>query len=237
MNLFPLPLLYEDEELLVVDKPPGLRVIQDGYRPDLPSVRSILDSHYGKVFIVHRLDKDTSGLLIVARSPSSHKFLNDQFNLRSVEKEYHAVVISHESFPPRLSVNQPLRVNGDRRHRTIVDGKAGKPAETHFELLESFGNITLVRAIPKTGYTHQIRAHALFAGFPLLGDPLYGQKLTSLSENLNLPLFPRTALHAYKITFMHPRSHEPITFTSPYPADLASLLDQLRNSAGVDLTG
>jgi len=111
-----------------------------------------LDSHYGKVFIVHRLDKDTSGLLIVARSPSSHKFLNDQFNLRSVEKEYHAVVISHESFPPRLSVNQPLRVNGDRRHRTIVDGKAGKPAETHFELLESFGNITLVRAIPKLLY-------------------------------------------------------------------------------------
>lgn len=222
---------------MVVDKPPGLRVVEDGYWPDLPSVRSILDSTYGKVYIVHRLDKDTSGVLIVARTPFSHTFLNKQFNLRLVEKEYHAVVSSHGSFPPRLSINQPLRVNGDRRHRTVVDLKLGKPALTDFEPIESFGNTALLRVIPKTGYTHQIRAHALFAGFPLLGDSLYSQKSTNLTENLNLPLFPRTALHAYKITFMHPRSHERVTFACPYPADFASLLAQLRISAGENFTG
>ena len=165
-----IEILFEDEDLLIINKPAGLRVIRDGYHPELPTVPSMLEAHFGRVFIVHRLDKDTSGVLILARNAFSHKNLNSQFSDRLVKKEYHAVVISVEDFPPTLVVDQPLLVDGDRRHRTRVDPLRGKPASTEFSLITQFSQEALVKAFPTTGYTHQIREHALYAGYPLLGD-------------------------------------------------------------------
>ncbi len=222
-----LPVLYADDDLLVIEKPAGLRVIQDGYHPELPSVKSLLDARFGRVFIVHRLDKETSGILIVARNAFSHRALNDQFENRRVSKEYHALVITPTPFPRQLIIDQPLFVDADRRHRTRVDPHRGKPAQTEFVLLTQFSTVALVRAFPKTGYTHQIRAHALYAGFPLLGDTLYSLPAKSTHGLSALPEFSRVALHAHRIEFSHPRTRKPLSFTSQYPADFALLLAEL----------
>lgn len=226
-----LDILFEDDDLLVVNKPPGLRVIPDGYDISLSSIRSILENAYGKVFIVHRLDKDTSGVLLVARNPSSHRSLNTQFQEHRVAKEYYALVLCPTPFPSELRIDAPLRVNGDRRHRTVVDKLQGKPAFTEFQLIQQFDRVAFVKAMPKSGYTHQIRAHALFAGYPLLGDPLY--RFAAYQHDFVAALldFPRTALHAHNISFVHPVSQERVNFTSPTPGDFTEFIERKSKTA------
>jgi len=222
-----LEILFEDDDLLVINKPAGLRVLPDGYHPELPSVRTLLKNRYMNSYIVHRLDKDTSGVLIVAKTAASHKELNGQFESRKISKEYHAVVISPQKFPSQLLVEEPLLVDGDRRHRTRVDMEHGKPAETEFFLIHQFQSAALVKACPKTGYTHQIRAHASFAGFPLLGDSLYSLPAEQLKLESQILGFSRVALHALSIRFHHPMTGEVLTFSAEYPADFSELLDHL----------
>jgi len=224
----PIEILFEDDDLLVFNKPAGLRVIRDGYRPDLPTVPLMLEAPFGRVFIVHRLDKDTSGVLIIARNAFSHKNLNDQFSDRLVNKEYHAVVISLDEFPQTLVVDQPLLVDGDRRHRTRVDPLRGKPALTEFSLITQFSRSALVKAFPTTGYTHQIRAHALCAGYPLLGDSLYAFPVKRDKQSSGGFNFTRPALHAFTIRFHHPRTSAPLVFTAEYPPDFTDLLTHLK---------
>ena len=222
-----LNILYQDGDLLVIDKPAGLRVVQDGYHPELPSIRALLDAQFGKVFIVHRLDKDTSGVLLVAKNAFVHRSLNLQFEKREVEKEYHAIVITPTGFPKHLTIDQPLRVDGDRRHRTVVDNEHGKPALTEFICIEPYSMVTLVKALPKTGYTHQIRAHAANAGFPLLGDRMYTFPGKARMQTVGLPEFPRPALHAFSICFRHPRTAVLMTLSAEYPPDFSRLLEEL----------
>ncbi len=226
-----LDILFEDDDLLVVNKPPGLRVIPDGYDANLPSVRAILENEYGRLFIVHRLDKDTSGVLLIARNPSCHRNLNTQFQEHRVTKEYHALVFCPTPFPSELTIEAPLLVNGDRRHRTVVDKQHGKSASTEFHLLRQFDHIALVKALPKSGYTHQIRSHALYASFPLLGDPLYRFGSRQMQLYPAFPDFPRTALHAINIAFFHPVSGEKIEFSSPIPADIAEFIAEISKTA------
>ncbi len=223
-----IEILFEDDDLLVIHKPTGLRVIRDGYHPELPTVSSMLEAQFGRVFVVHRLDKDTSGVLILARNAFSHKNLNGQFSDRLVKKEYHAVVISLEDFPPSMVVDQPLLVDGDRRHRTRVDALRGKPAGTEFSLIAQFSQEALVKACPKTGYTHQIREHALYAGYPLLGDSLYAFPVKGDRHYSGRVNFCRPALHAFTIRFHHPRTSIPLEFTAEYPPDFADLLTLLQ---------
>lgn len=224
----PIEMLFEDDDLLVINKPAGLRVIRDGYHPELPTVSSTLEAHFGRVFVVHRLDKDTSGVLILARSAFSHKNLNSQFVDRQVKKQYHAVVISLEDFPPMLVVDQPLLVDGDRRHRTRVDFVRGKSACTEFSLITQFSHEALVKAFPTTGYTHQIREHALYAGYPLLGDSLYAFPVKGDRQYTYRVNFNRPALHAFTIRFYHPRTLLPLEFTAEYPPEFANLLTLLK---------
>lgn len=224
-----LPLIYEDDDLLVINKPAGLRVISDGYHPEYPSIRSLLTAQLGRIYIVHRLDKDTSGILLVAKTPQAHKFLNNQFENRQIHKIYHAIVISPIPLPPSIRMDRPLKVNGDRRHRTVVDFDSGKPAVTEFFLLEQFQSAAFVKAFPQSGYTHQIRAHALAAGFPLLGDNLYRLSSGAFFDTAHLASFQRPALHAVQISFTHPYSQQPQTFTCPLPPDFEDLLVELRN--------
>lgn len=218
-------ILLEDAAILVVNKPAGLLTIRDGYDPTLPFLAGWLLEQFGRVWTVHRLDKDTSGVIIFARNAEAHRALNLQFDQRGVAKTYHALVRGIPSWKEHLAAH-PLRVNGDRRHRTVIDPSHGKPAETQFRVLETFPAASLIESQPHTGYTHQIRAHLAFIGFPLLGDILYG------GSNASTPVINRAALHARRISFTHPVTAERLTVAAPYAPDFQDALVSLRKSIG-----
>ncbi|MCS6907250.1 MAG: RluA family pseudouridine synthase [Anaerolineales bacterium] len=216
--------IYVDEHLLVFNKPPGLRVLPDGYRPEIEHVRSLLQPNYGRLWIVHRLDKETSGVLVLARSAQAHRALNLQFDRRSVEKLYHGLVRGCPQWE-EITLDYPLRVNGDRRHRTVIDFEKGRAAVTVCTRLAAFRGAALLAIYPKTGRTHQIRAHLAYLGYPLLGDRLYG--FFPSGEFDQSIAFERVALHARSISIRHPQTGVPMTFEAPYPEDFRTWLERL----------
>ena len=223
--------------LLVVNKPSGLSTLPDGYDPALPHIKSVLEQPSGRLWIVHRLDKDTSGVLLLARSANAHRSLNTQFEQHLVFKLYHALVSGNPDWVEK-SINLPLKPNGDRRHRTVIDLDHGKPALTNLKVLEPFGPYCLVEAVPKTGRTHQIRAHLSSEGLTIIGDTLYGEKnSTFLSdlENISQPEidkevthFTGMGLHARSLEFTHPDSGQRLKFEAPYPDWWQVALERLR---------
>jgi len=225
--------IYQDPAILVVNKPPGLLSLQDGYDKTLPHLVTILSPEFGPLLMVHRLDRNTSGIVILARTVEAHRSLNNQFQKRSVEKVYHALVAGVPAWN-EISANFPLRKNGDRKHRTVIDFKLGRKALTDFLLLEKFPGHALVEAHPHTGYTHQIRAHLTHLGFPILADPLYGDgESYSQASSINLTPPPncpiqRLALHACSIAFIHPTQLERVTFSAPYPPDFVNAILALK---------
>lgn len=249
-------ILWIDDHALVVNKPAGLTTLPDGYDPGAPHLKSILEPSLGPLWIVHRLDRYTSGVILLARSPYAHKSFNTQFESRGIVKIYHAVVSGRPAHT-EFDIQLPLRADGDRRHRTVVDHHAGKDAHTHIHILERYASSmetllrsrpldlepagsyewALVGAIPKTGRTHQIRAHLAAVGLPIVGDILYGGESLYLSqlkpgyrqkEERESPLLERQALHANAITFKHPETGNEISVTAPYPKDLIIALRQMR---------
>ncbi len=230
-----IEVVYCDDTLLVVNKPAGLATLPDGYNPTLPHVKSILEKHYGPLWIVHRLDKDTSGVLVLARSVSAHRSLNTQFENRLITKVYHALV---HGFPEwqETTVSLPLRSNGDRHHRTVVDLQGGKPAVTHLSVLESFGEYCLLQAIPETGRTHQIRAHLSALGLSIVGDKLYGRKTDpqehakSNRSDSSVGAGMSMALHAATLELTHPLTGQRLKLNAPYPSELTALLERMRSS-------
>jgi tRNA pseudouridine32 synthase / 23S rRNA pseudouridine746 synthase len=225
-------ILLEDDAVLVVNKPAGLRVIPDGYNRDLPHLFGLLQEVYGRVWVVHRLDKDTSGVILFARTAEAHKKLNQQFEQRQTAKEYHALAAGMPEWE-ELHIALPLTVNGDRRHRTIIDHQRGKPAETHIRLLKQLGVFAHLAIFPHTGYTHQIRAHLAAVGLPILADPLYKslQPQTHIDKearqiSVSLPI-QRTALHAFRLSFTHPVDRKPLTIEAAYPYDFHQTIESL----------
>lgn len=231
-----IPVLYEDEAIIAVSKPVGLLSAPDRYDPDAPVAARELAMEHGRLWPVHRLDKDTSGILLFARDEETHRLLSLAFEERSVEKVYHAIVQGRPSWT-ETSCDLALSPDGDRMHRTIIDG-AGKPSLTDFRVLGCHAKMAIVDARPRTGRTHQVRVHLAALGYPIACDPLYGDgKPVFLSkikrrwkgdEDAERPLITRTALHAYSISFAHPGSGEPMTIEAPYPKDLRALVTQLR---------
>jgi len=223
------PLLYQDEALLAINKPAGLRTLPDGYDRSAEHVKSLLEPAYGRLWIVHRLDKDTSGVLLIARNAAAHKALNTQFDRRSASKIYHALLIGA---PPwkTITLDAPLKPDGDRHHRTVPHPQ-GKPAATHVRVLEPLGDYTLIEAAPQTGRTHQIRAHLWAAGFPLAADSLYAgrDKLIVAGQ----VVLARCALHARSLELIHPVSAQPLRLEAPYPPDFSTALEHLRQAFGV----
>jgi len=232
-----LTILYIDDYILAVNKPAGLPTLPDGYNPNTPHLKSILEPQYGRLWIVHRLDRDTSGVVLLARTPEAHRALNTQFETRQVTKLYHALVCTVPEWEEK-TVRLPLRPNGDRRHRTVVSIKGGKTAVTKLHRLESLGRYALIEALPHTGRTHQIRAHLAAIDLPILGDALYGGqpalylsmlKMGFSSQEAETPLIQRCALHACSLDFMHPVLNESFHLEAPYSQDIDGALLPLRH--------
>ncbi|MDX1378461.1 MAG: RluA family pseudouridine synthase [Anaerolineales bacterium] len=213
-----MKILFEDENIIVLDKPAGLPVLPDGWNKDAPYLVRMLEETYGKAWIVHRLDKVTSGVMLFARTPEAHRSLNMQFERREVEKIYHAIMEGEPNWNEKVA-KYPLRANVGKKHRTAVDNRKGKPSETRFRVLKRYQSGALVEAQPMTGRTHQIRVHAYALGHPLLGDLLYDGDETSL--------IARPALHAYSLTITHPVSNKRLTFKAERPHDFETALELL----------
>ncbi len=229
--------LWKDDALLVVNKPAGLPTLVDGYDSQAPYLLGVLKGAYNPLWVVHRLDRQTSGVIVFARTAEAHRSLNTQFEKHAASKTYHALVTGQPGWDEK-TVKLPLRPDGDRRHRTVVDPRQGKPAETHLRLLERFKSHALVEAIPRTGRTHQIRVHLAALGHPIIADPLYGDghslSLSDITTGYKVeklpsrPLLERLGLHAWSLDLAHPVTAQALHFEAPYPKDFTAALHQLR---------
>ena len=234
-----LEVIYEDEDLLVIDKPAGLVVHPAPGNRDMTLVNALL-SHCGDSLsgiggvarpgIVHRLDKDTSGLMVVAKNDVAHHALTAQFTDRSLSRTYQAIVWGVPN-PPKGSVDAAIgRHTGDRK-KMAVTSKASKPALTHYKVVKDLGAVSLVECKLATGRTHQIRVHMAHIKHPVVGDPTYGKKSKSAKDLAALHTFPRQALHAVGLEFIHPRTGKTAVFASPLPDDMKKLLRALAKAA------
>jgi 23S rRNA pseudouridine1911/1915/1917 synthase len=232
----PLTIVHEDEALLVVDKPAGLVVHPAAGNFDGTMVNALLHHCAGRLSgiggvarpgIVHRIDKDTSGLLVVAKTDPAHEFLSRQFAAHTVERRYRAVVAGLP-VPPAGKVDAPLaRSTANRQKMAIVPEGRGKRAVTHYRVLEPLAGAALVECRLETGRTHQIRVHMASIGHALLGDPVYGRAPGRLANVLKELGFHRQALHAATLGFVHPLSKEKLSFESALPGDIVELIGRL----------
>ncbi len=235
----PLNIVFEDEHLVVVDKPAGLVVHPAAGNLDSTLVNALLHHCAGQLSgiggvarpgIVHRIDKDTSGLLVVAKTDAAHEGLARQFADHSIERAYLAVVAGRP-LPPAGTVRGAIaRSSANRKKMALVADGRGKHAVTHFKTLETFADAALVECRLETGRTHQVRVHLASIGNPLLGDPAYGRTPAKLRPLLARLGFRRQALHAAVLGFVHPVSGRIHRFESPPPDDLRELLVELRAS-------
>ena len=236
--------IYSDDDIVVVNKRSGLLVAADRYDADAPRLDLEVEKEIGDLYAVHRIDKDTSGIVIYARTAEAHRSLSMQFEGREVHKVYHCLVNGHPLWQD-LHVDLKLLADGDARHRTVANQRYGKPAITDFRLIGNCGPYSWIEARPKTGRTHQIRVHLKENGLAIVCDPLYSgnQKPVRLSDikrkwngdvEEERPLLARLALHAYKLEVEHPVTGERISFTAPYPRDLDAVRKQLQKIFKVD---
>jgi len=234
----PLRIVHEDEHLLVVDKPAGLVVHPGAGNPAGTLVNALLAhdpaiAAVPRAGVVHRLDKDTSGLLVVARTLSAHRHLVEALRRRRVRRDYEVVVHGRPVAGGRIDA--PLGRDPARRTRMAVRG-GGRPAVTHFRVLARFRAHSHVAARLETGRTHQIRVHLAHAGHPVVGDPAYGRARRATAGAAPdlacaLAAFSRQALHARRLALEHPSTGAPLAFESPLPADIRDLLSMLRADA------
>ncbi len=255
----PLNVVYEDEDLMVINKPAGL-VVHPGvgnftgtlvnalayYLRDVPTY----DPNDPEVGLVHRIDKDTSGLLVVAKTPEANTSLGKQFFVKTTLRSYNALIWGHLDEPSGTIRGNIARDERDRTKMRVVPESAGlqycgpeiegKPAVTHWKVLESFGFVTLVECVLETGRTHQIRAHFTHMKHPLFADEKYGGMEILRGERSStykafihncFALCPRQALHAKTLGFTHPKTGKLMTFDSEWPEDFGALINKWRNYA------
>ena len=224
----PLDIVYEDDDIIVINKPKGL-VVHPGAGNTEHTLANALKFHSENLSslngefrpgIVHRIDKDTAGLLIVAKNDASHAFLSEQLQDHTLGRKYYALVLGNIE-ESEGKIIAPIGRDQKVRQKMAVDLMHGKEAETNFKVLERFGSSTLVECSLKTGRTHQIRVHMNYIGHPVIGDPIYGKGNRALYDDGQL-------LFAHEIHFIHPRTKKEMTFSVDLPKYFKDILEQLR---------
>lgn len=243
----PLAILFEDEHLIAVNKQPGM-VVHPARGHWSGTLTSALAFHFGKLStaggenrpgIVHRLDRDTSGVIVVAKTDRAHFALAEQFAARTTEKEYFALTIGVPD-RDRDMIDLPIGVHPTHREKMAIraDHSTSRPASSFYEVQERFQGFAAVKVLPKTGRTHQIRVHLASIGCPVLCDRLYSSRAEitrgflrrNNDDSDNEVLLERQALHARRLRLAHPETGEPIEFVAPLPADIEATLAELRRS-------
>lgn len=232
-----IDILHIDEDIIVVNKPYGYLSIQDRFDSNKPNVAGYLKSRYEEIFVLHRLDKETSGIMLFARNETAHRDLSHQFEKHTLKKKYLALV---EGYVQNDSgtIHKPIAENKSLGGQMIISPK-GKPSTTLYKVIERFKKYTLVEADILTGRMHQIRVHFKSIGHPLAIDAMYGnrtelyisdiktRKLSVSKFQEEKPLMSRTSLHAFSLDFIHPGSFEPIYIEAPVFKDMKALITQL----------
>jgi RluA family pseudouridine synthase len=232
--------LHEDEHLIVIGKPAGLLVIPDRYDRSIPNLHDLLVADGEAAWVVHRLDRETSGVIVFGRTAEAHADLNAQFEGREVRKRYLALCrggANDEAGTIDLPLAHHPRIDG----RMVVDRAHGKESVTDYRIVERFAGYVLVEASPRTGRTHQIRVHLAEQRLPIVADPVYGDRepfrLSAIKRGYRegaepeKPLLSRTALHAASLEFRHPGSGTTVQFEAELPKDMRSALQALRKYA------
>ena len=233
-----IEIIYEDDDIILLNKPPRFLTLPDRYATSKPSLLSWLRKRYNDIFVVHRLDKETSGVICFAKNAETHKHLCQQFEKRQTQKVYLTLVDGH-LFEKEGLINKPIAPSQSIRGKMIVK-KSGKPSTTSYKVIEEFKSFSLVEATIHTGRTHQIRVHFEAHGNPIAIDSIYGRQsefyLSQVKQKRyrqgkfheEQPLMSRTALHAYRLTFIHPTANEKVTFEATLHKDFSAVLKQLR---------
>lgn len=231
-----LEVIYEDQSLLVVNKRPGMVVHPSAGHDEETLVNALLHHCRGELSgiggvarpgIVHRLDKDTSGCLVVAKNDDTHLALSSQFASRKVRKIYQALLCG-ELTREKGEIQAAIARHPSHRKRMAVQDENGREARTSYEVVEVLRGATLIKAQLHTGRTHQIRVHFQFIGFPLVGDLVYGHRQNTRLEDLTGYVAPRQMLHAWQLSFIHPRTGKTVSFAADLPPDFQDAVAALR---------
>lgn len=236
-----LDIIYEDEDIIAINKEPGVLSIPDRYDPTVPNLYDMLVRIYHEIFIIHRLDKFTSGIICFAKNEDSHRHINIQFQERETKKYYFAIV---KGQPPKEEGQIETGIKKLSNGRVVIHDK-GLRSVTKYRLLEKFKFHCFLELELLTGRTHQARVHLEYLGCPLVVDPMYGGEegfyLSSVKKHYNIgkyeeerPLVDRTPLHAARLVLRHPKSEEMLTLEAELPKDMNALLKQLRKWSQVE---
>jgi 23S rRNA pseudouridine1911/1915/1917 synthase len=232
--------IFEDEWIVVINKPANLLVLPDRYDQSIANLYHLLRNRYKDIFVVHRIDRETSGLIVFAKKEESHRGLSQQFQSRSVQKIYRAICTGEFSGETG-TIDFQLAPSRNSKGKMKIDQQHGKEARTNFKVLERFDDYSYIEAKPETGRTHQIRVHLSAINLPILGDSLYGREdrfyLSQIKPRYKLvgeekPLLDRTALHASKILFLHPFSGQSVSLETDLPKDMKIVLKYLKQLRG-----
>ena len=233
-------ILLEDDTIIVINKPAGLLVLPDRFDRKLINLYELLKETFGNIFVVHRIDRETSGVVLFAKTAEAHALLNMAFEKRQVEKTYRAIVVGSPNVDSGC-IDLPITENEHGVRKMKIDEKNGKEAITDYRVIEKFNDYAFVEAKPHTGRTHQIRVHLSAIGLPILADPLYSNSgwffLSNIKRNYKSsgeekPLLARTALHAFSLSFIHPATGEKILIDAPMPKDMETVLKILKKYQG-----
>ena len=236
-----LSIIFENDDFVAINKESGMLTIPDRHDDTQLSLYKILNQQYGKIFIVHRLDRDTSGLILFAKNETSHKYFSQLFEQRNIEKKYLGIV--RGSMPDKKgSINEPIGEHPVKKGVMTIT-KKGKPSLTNYEVLEDYGIFSLVRFEIQSGRTHQIRVHAKSLGHPIICDSVYGDGkpvlLSSFKKKYKLsqdeleerPIISRLGLQSFSLHFKN-SNNEDFTLEAPLPKDMKALLQQLKKNRG-----